>query len=316
MTIESFWNELKKYKDFALFCHVRPDGDSVGSAIALKLALEKKGFFANVFCEDAVPEKFFFIKGASEIKNDIDREYACYVAVDCSEIRRLGKFSNLFESGKCNTFNIDHHVSNTHYAKNNAVFDRSANSENIYELILNIGVDIDCDIATALLTGISTDTGNFGHKNTNENTLEVAAKLVKIGADINDIYYRMFKKQSKARAKLFGTVMSKIRYFNDDKIGIVSIMKSDIADAGATADMTEGFIDFLLGVDTVEIAICLLEVKDRQYKVSFRSKGADVNEVAGVFGGGGHILASGCMISGYYEDVIDRLVYACKQRMN
>lgn len=315
MTIKSFSEELKKYKDFALFCHVRPDGDTVGSAVALKLALENLGYVANIFCDDYIPEKFSFIKGSSLIKNEIDREYGCYVAVDCSEIHRLGKFAALFNVNTKNTFNIDHHVSNTRYAGVNYVNDTSANAENVYALICELNVEITKDVATALLTGLSTDTGNFGHKNTTENTFLVASVLVKAGADINDINYRMFKSQSRERAKLFGMVMSKIRYFEDYKIGVVSVLKKDLELSGAKPDMTEGFIDFLMGVDTVKIAVCLLEVGEKAYKISFRSKGTDVNAVAGVFGGGGHVLASGCMINGYYEDVIDRLVYACKQHL-
>lgn len=314
MTIEAFWEQLKGGVSYALFCHVRPDGDSVGGATALKRALESTGKTADIFCDDQVPEKFFYLYGAADIKREITEKYDCYVAVDCSEIRRLGKFSSLFTAGN-KTFNIDHHVSNTRYAKSNCVIDVAANCENIFALIKVMGAALDKETATCLLTGISTDTGNFAHKNTEENSFLCAAELVAAGADINDINYRMFRNQSKERAKLYGLTMSKIRFFADDKIGLISVLKSDLEKSGANPDATEGFIDFVMNIECVKVAVCILETADKTFKVSFRSKGADVNAVASTFGGGGHVLASGCMISGYYEDVVDRLVYACKQHM-
>jgi len=314
MTIEAFWEKLKSCKSCALICHVRPDGDTLGSALALKRALLSRGVRADVFCDEPVPEKFLFLNGAADIKSEITDNYGCFVAVDCSEIYRTGKFASVF-GGKTPTFNIDHHISNARYADHNCVIETAANCENIFNLIKYIGSPIDKDTATCLLTGISTDTGNFSHKNTDDNVLSAAAELVKAGAEINDINYRMFKRQTKARAKLFGLAASKIRYFEGDRIGVISVLTDDIAASGAHSDETEGFIDFLLGVDTVEIAVCVLETADKNFKVSFRSKGADVNSVAATFGGGGHILASGCRLCGYYEDVIDRLVYACKQHL-
>lgn len=314
MTIEAFWEKLKSRKSCALICHVRPDGDTIGSALAFKRALLSLGVRADVFCDEPVPEKFLFLNGAAEIKSEMTGEYECVVAVDCSEAYRTGKFACIF-GGNAPTFNIDHHISNARYADFNCVIETAANCENIFNLIKLTGAPVDKDTATCLLTGISTDTGNFSHKNTDADALNAAAELVNAGADINDINYRMFKRQTQARAKLFGLAASKIRYFEGGRIGVISVLAGDLAASGAHSDDTEGFIDFLMGVDTVEIAVCVLETADKNFKVSFRSKGADVNSVAATFGGGGHILASGCRLCGYYEDVIDRLVYACKQHL-
>ena len=106
-----------------------------------------------------------------------------------------------------------------------------------------------------------------------------------------------------------------VRYFENGRIGLMTVTKKALGESGARPDETEGFIDFLMGVNTVEVGMCMMEMADKTYKVSFRSKKADVNAVAGTFGGGGHVLASGCMIRGYYEDAVDRLVYACRQHM-
>jgi phosphoesterase RecJ-like protein len=121
--------------------------------------------------------------------------------------------------------------------------------------------------------------------------------------------------QSKARAKLFGRVMANIRYFLSDRFAVVSVFEKDIKDCGATPDETEGFIDFVMGINTVEVGACLMEIGKNKYKISFRSKETDVNAVALTFGGGGHTLASGCQISGEYEDIVDRITFAVSREL-
>jgi phosphoesterase RecJ-like protein len=110
-------------------------------------------------------------------------------------------------------------------------------------------------------------------------------------------------------------VMSKIRYFYDNRFAVITITENDIKTAGATADQTEGFIDFIMGIDTVEVGASVMEIAKNKYKISFRSKSANVNAVAGSFGGGGHVLASGCQISGEYEEVIDRISFAVSREL-
>ena len=301
--------KLKTEKSVALFCHVRPDGDTLGSALAFSLCLNNLGIKAEVFCDDPVPSRFLFLNSANSVKTQLEGEYSAFLAIDCADITRLGSFAEVFMAHK-NTYSIDHHISNTRYAKVNYVVDNASNSENILALIKEMGGEITPEIANLLAMGIMTDTGNFKHKNVTASTLVCAGLLVEKGADLNTIHYNMFSKQTKARAKLFGLTMSKIRYFLDSKLAIATIMKKDIELAGAKQDETEGFIDFLMGIDTVEVGICILEVCQNKFKISFRSKGTDVNAVAGTFGGGGHVLASGCQISGEYEEVVDRLTFA------
>ena len=149
------------------------------------------------------------------------------------------------------------------------------------------------------------------HSNVTENTFSVASKLISNGAKFHDISYAMFKNQKIERAKLYASVIDKMRLFENGKIAIISVFNSDFEKFSATQDMTEGFIDFPLSVEGVEVAVSIMETKLNHYKVSFRSKGKiDVNDVASTFGGGGHVLASGCMISGFYEDVKDKIIRA------
>ncbi len=314
VNLSDFSRELLKFNSFAIFCHMRPDGDTLGSSFALKLGLESLGKKTQLFSADAIPNKFDYLQLKSFYKDKLDGEYDAFVAVDCADEMRLGAFSVDFSKQR-NTFNIDHHISNTKYAKYNYVFDNSSNSENVYELLKSLNVEISKDIANALMTGLCTDTGNFSHKNVTETSFLMASNLTKCGADINMIYNETFVKQTKNRAKLFSLVMDKLRYYLDDKLCIGVITKELFAKSGANRDETEGFIDFILSVDTVDVAISVMEVDDKKYKISLRSKNVNVNEIAAIFGGGGHVLASGCMISGYLEDVIDKLVFAVKQRI-
>lgn len=313
--LNTFANKLSKEESVALFCHIRPDGDTVGSAVALKLALEHKGVKATVFCNDPVPERFFFQPHVCEIASDFKGDFSALVAVDSADENRLGDFAEAFLKHK-NTYSIDHHVSNTRYAKYNYVLDSSANAENVYNLIKLLGVEINGDIANLLAMGIITDTGNFRHKNVSAQTFAVMGELVSKGADVNKIVYNMFTKQSPERAKLFGLVMSKIRYFHNGRFAVATVTSAQFEQTGAKQDESEGFIDFVMGIMGVEVGACVMEMSENKYKISLRSNtNANVNNVAGAFGGGGHVLASGCRISGDYEDVIDRLCFEVSKEL-
>ena len=317
MTITEIAGKLKNLKSALIFSHARPDGDTIGSATALRNALLSLGVNCDLVCDSSIPEKFSFIDGVDSYltPDKITNDYDGFIAVDCSVPSMFQGSYNLFTKNK-NTFNIDHHVSNTKYAKYNYVVNNSSNCENILKIIEALKVEISEEIANSLLLGLVTDTGNFSHSNTSEETLKNAAFLLSKDANLNYIVYKMFKDQSKERAKLYTRAISSMRYYLEDRLGVIVITKKDLLECNATDVMTEGFIDFPLTVRGVEVAISLLEVGDKKYKISFRSKGkVNVNEIASIYGGGGHVLASGAMMSGYLEDIIDKLVYNVSQRL-
>ena len=314
ISLQKLGEKIKAEKSVALFCHVRPDGDCLGSALALKLALKTLGIKAEVFCDDSVPSRFFFLNECKTVKQQLDGEYGALVAIDCADIQRLGSFAETFYSHK-NTYSIDHHISNNRYAKENFVRDLASNSENVLEFIEILGVKPNAEIANLLLMGVMTDTGGFRHKNVTASTMNSVAKLVSLGGNTNEIYYHMFSAQSKERAKLFGVVMSKLRYFLDGKFAVATVRLADFESSKAEQSETEGFIDFVMGIRGVEVGACVMEMQQNKFKISFRSKSADVNAVAGYFGGGGHTLASGCQIQGEYEEVIDKITFAVKREL-
>ena len=300
-----------------IFTHMRPDGDALGGALALSQALNVLGINNELYVESDIPSNLQFIDGVSKFKKTPKKEYDLLIAVDCSDEQRLGALSEQFYLAKrkrIDTVNIDHHVSNTGFAKYNYAQTCAANCMNIAALIEYMGVSFDKKIAEYLLIGLLTDSGNFSHDDVTEETLLLGAKLVKCGADIRYYNYQLFDRQPKARAALFARTMSGIRYYHDDRFAVIAVTKKNMDECGADAGMTEGFVNFPLNVETVEVAASILEVKKGQYKISLRSKEyADVNKIAGVYGGGGHVRAAGCMLFGDIEEVLDKLSYTVSQ---
>lgn len=312
---------ISKVKSATIFCHIRPDGDTLGACVAMYHYLTGKGLNAEIVCESDIPERYFSFPFIEKMKDAFKKqptiENATLISLDCAESHRMGINEQYYLKAKTTRINIDHHISNTRYADYNLVQDVAACCQILTNVFLAMGETITTDMANALMLGLSTDTGNFYHASVTPETFMVAAELVKRGADLHNICFEMYKKQKKQRLILHGMSMQKVRMFLDERLAIITVTKENLEKSGAEPSMTEGFIDFPLSIDTVEVAICLLEVGDNKYKASLRSKGnADVNAIAGVYGGGGHVVASGCMIFGEYEEVIDKLVYTVSQYLD
>ncbi len=314
ITFKELADKIKGEKKIALFLHIHPDGDTIGSTLAIRLALKKLGIIADAYSADEIPERFNYLVGVNEIKSALLGDYSAYMAVDTSCISRVGIFQEDFEKFK-NTYSLDHHISNDFFAKYNLVHDCPANAENAYKLIKELGVEIDKDIANCLATGLLTDTGNLKHVGVKGETIRILADLVDLGADLNLINFKMFNEQSAERALLFGLTMSNIKYIEDGKVAFITIRKRDMISCKAKDGDTEGFIDFIMGISGVNVGVCLLEKEENKFKISLRGKGVNVNEIASVFGGGGHLLASGCQINGNYYEVLDKLSYAIKSHL-
>ena len=318
-TLQEIADVIKTLKSAVIFTHLRPDGDTLGSAMALSRALFMLGIRNEVVNEGDIPEKFLIFEGMDKIVKTPTLDAQGYICVDTSDEARLGYAQPVFLSGIKKgkvTVNVDHHISNTRFCKHNFVRGRASNCENIAELVRLLGVKPDKLLATYLMMGMVTDSGAFSHSDVNGDTFRAAAYAADAGADVSEITYQIFKKQTKARSQLYAEVISRLRYDLEDRLAVALVTQEILKKYGLKQDATEGIVDFALTVDTVEVSICLMEVKRGQYKASLRSKGSvNVNEIAGVFGGGGHILASGCMLFGDYEEVFDKLRFAVAQRL-
>lgn len=318
-TLSEIAEVLKKIKSAVIFTHTRPDGDTVGSGLSLHRALSLLGKKVQVVNDGEIPEKFFYLPAARDILRAPTLDAEAYISVDASDESRLGELQRVFargaQKGKL-TLNIDHHVSNTRFCRYNFVRECASNCENIAALLSEMNVTPDKEIANSLMTGMVTDSGAFSHGDVNGDTFRAAAFAADCGADVKTVTYEMFKKQSKSRAALYAEVVSHLRYFLDDRLVVALVTLDALSRYHLKSDATEGIVDFGLNVDTVEVSVCLLEVRKGQYKASLRSKGgADVNRVAGVYGGGGHVLASGCMLFGEIEEIYDRLSYTVLQHL-
>ena len=317
-SIEEIVTILKKLKSAVIFTHMRPDGDTLGCGMALSRALSLCGIENEVVNEGVIPERFDFLSECKTILRAPTIDAEGYICVDSSDSTRLGEAEQIFLAGarKKITINIDHHISNKKYCKYNFVRERSSNCENIGEIITLMGVPFDEKIGTYLMMGMVTDSGAFSHSDVNGDTFRAAAKAADAGANVNRITYEVYHKRSKACAMLYAATVSRLRFFLNEKLAVAVVPREALERYKLVADATEGIVDFALNIDCVEVSVCLLEVKERQYKASLRSKGkTNVNRIANVFGGGGHVLASGCMLFGELEDVLDRLSYAVKQHL-
>ena len=317
VTLEQIAQRIKKAESVAIFTHMRPDGDAFGSALSLSSALCDLGIKNQVCVETDVPSNLAFLNGIDKVGKAPSEPFDLLVCVDCSNLQRLGALSDTFLTAtrkRVDTINIDHHISNERFADFNFVRECAANCMNMAKLIDCLGAPLTKKTAEYLLVGLLTDSGNFSHDDVGEEAFALATKLVAAGADVRYYHYQLFKKQPKARAALHAQVMSGIRYFLDDRFALITITQDAMKKCGADNGMTEGFVDFPLNVDTVEVAASIMEVEYKKYKISLRSKNyADVNKIAGTFGGGGHIRAAGCMLFGDLEEIIDRLSYTVSQ---
>lgn len=310
---------LKNARNVAVACHIRPDGDALGSALAMCMALKNAGKTAYMLCEDVPPERLSIFPAMSTALQEFPVPVGgldLFICLDSAEVARIGAFASMFEAFKGKTLNIDHHISNPHYAKYNYVLaDNTATCEILPEVFKAAGFEITKDIADLLALGLLTDSGNFAHRDVSAKTFAVAAMLKECGADFCEINYQMFTRQTKNRALLYARVLGRMRFELDSKLVFLTVWQKDFEETGTDKSHTEGFVDFPLSIDGVEVSVSLMEVRKNQFKASLRSRNVNVNAVAETFGGGGHVLASGCMLNGEYEEVIERLTHAVYQQL-
>ena len=297
---------VSKAGSIAIFAHTSPDGDALGSASALYIALTKAGKDCGLFCDEPVPRKYQAFPFPFALKPS--KKYDLAVAVDCADLARLGQNAKAFSSHK-NTVNIDHHYTNERFAAINVVEDKSSTAEIVFSLLKELGAEIDAQTAEALFVGLTADTGSFGHANINADSFLAAAELVKLGADAPKAAYEVFKKSPLNRTKLLGKTLSRMRSYLDGKVTLIYTLGTDFAEFGLDKAETEAFVDYAINAEGTLVGVALCQHSENVYKAGLRSRGAvDVSKVAAHFGGGGHKQAAGCMVSGLFEDAIEKLL--------
>jgi phosphoesterase RecJ-like protein len=283
---------IKNNQNFLVVSHKNPDGDSIGSEIALAMALMKLKKNVCVYNSDPPPMRYSKFPKASLIQTEKKNfKEDVTIFVDCAEIDRIGKIKENIDFSKP-SINIDHHVGNTKFGTVNLIKpDHSSTAEIIYQLIKN-ELPMDKEIATYLYIGILTDTGAFRYPNTTSHSLRVASELVAYGVIASQVSEFIWFTDPEARIKLLGDVLRTMSLY--DKISIMYVTKEMLKMHGAKEEDTEEFIDYGLSIKGIETAAIIKEREDGTLKISLRSKNnVPVQELAAKYGGGGHRTASG-----------------------
>lgn len=292
-------NKILQSKNIYIASHVQPDGDNLGSTLALGLALKKIKDDVFILKVDETPADFLFLPGIDTVKDfEVGNEIDLFIALDTGDIDRLGKNKNLINLAKT-VINIDHHVSNTNFGNINIVDSKaSATAELIYKLIAKMNIPMDKEIATCLYTGISTDTGSFMYDNTSSETHKIVAELINHDIDKKGININLYQNRSIDRTKLFIKTLGTLDMYFDDQVAVVKVTNEMLEETNTTMEDTEGIISFVRATKNVEVAVILKEVNINEIKASIRSKRfVDVSEICLSFNGGGHKRAAGCTIN-------------------
>ena len=296
---------LLEKDNILILCHRYPDGDTIGSAFALCMALRDAGKKVNVMCGDIIPAKYSYIY---ENIAPQDMRERFIVAVDVASAEMLGLLER--DYGAKVDLCIDHHGSNTGYAKEYFVDSNAAAAgEVIFRLVPMLGVEITQPIAAALYTAICTDTGCFRHSNVTPNTLRIAAKLMETGIDAYGVNRRMFETKTRERLAIERSAIEAMSYRKDGRIAVMPVTVKMLEDAGVSEGDIEGLSSMPRQIEGVQIGIMLREVKDG-IKISVRSvPGVDASALCARLGGGGHPAAAGCFVKGVsMEEAVDRIV--------
>lgn len=315
MTLDEILKEIKNAETIVISAHESPDGDAVGSLMAMKLILEKMGKNPDVI----IPEYsrlFNFLPGIDEVKKESNIEqYDLAISLDCANLGRLvGK--EYFEKAK-KTIVIDHHGSNNMYGDLNYVNPASpACCEILAGMLEYFQMDITKDIGTCLMTGIITDTGGFRHSNITAETFEFTTELIRKGVNVSDIYKKALRTQTRANFLLSQKVMERMEILEDGKVTFTYIDLKDEEEVKAEPGDHEGLVDLGRDIEGVEVSVFIREKEKNSYKISLRSgNNVNVSDICMTFGGGGHPRAAGATIQGEFEDAKKKILNEVKKAL-
>ena len=311
-TFAEIGKALRAHHRFAVLSHVRPDGDALGSQLALALSLQQMGKEAKAWNEDGMLEKYNCLPRAELLVQPPSEpeEFDVAIALDTATQNRLGTAAAAVRSAKL-WINIDHHPSNPRYG--DLVYidpDSPATAQILFELMKSEQLPMDRAIAENLFAAISTDTGSFQYPHTSARTFEIAAELVRVGVNVGRLSQQLYESFPRRRIELLRSVLETMRFEADGKIAFFSLSLKVADQIGAIPEDNEGLIDHLRAVQGVVVAVFFEELIDGKVRVSMRSKSeaADVSAICLKFGGGGHKLAAGARVRGTLAEVQERVL--------
>jgi phosphoesterase RecJ-like protein len=311
---EEIGRVLREQQRFAILSHVRPDGDALGSQLALALSLKELGKTVRVWNEDGMLEKYSFVPGANLLSKppSAPEDVDVALALDTAIQNRLGNTLPAIRAAKI-WINIDHHPSNPGYGDIVYIDPTSpATGQIIFELIKSQNLPLTRQIAENLYVAISTDTGSFQYPNTTAHTFEIAAELVRAGVDVGRVSQQLYENFPRRRSELLRELLATMRFEAGGRVASFSLSLSLARQLGVLPEDTEGLIDHLRAIRGVIVAVFFEELPDGKVRVSMRSKSEDVDvrTICQKFGGGGHILAAGARVRGTLPEVRAKILEA------
>lgn len=298
---------LMQRDNITLLCHRRPDGDTVGSAFALYYALKTLGKEVRVLCADPLPKLYDYLYPGYKPGRILYEPVEYVVAVDVATAGMLGSLAERY--GTMVDLCIDHHPSNSDYAAQTCLWSEAgACAEPVAAIIKAIGLPVSGRIAECIYTGLATDTGGFRYSNTSAGSMRLAAEIMESGVDTALLNTRIFESESKAKVLAEAAMMSALQFYADDRIAVMPVTLAVRAATGVTGEELEDVAGIPRKIEGVQLGITIKEHEDECH-ISLRSKEpVNADEIAKVFGGGGHRFAAGCTIKASVEEAAGLLV--------
>ncbi len=312
---------LKAARRVVIMLHQRPDGDSIGSSLALGLGLRRLGKEVELVRSDELPANMRFLRGSEDFRlwSEVEGPFDAAVFLDCGDVKRVGDARRLLSDATV-VVNVDHHLSNTRFGHVNWIEpEAAATGEMAYRLLLDLGVQVDADMAAAIYASIVTDTGSFNYENTKAATHRLAAELIELGVDPAEAGRRIWEERPLSSLRLLGEGLATLTLDADGRLAWAELSVDAFRRAGAERWESEGVVNYPRQIRGVELAVLFIEEKEGnpgEVKVSLRSnRWVDVSRIAALFGGGGHARAAGCTVAGGLAEVRERVLAACRQAL-
>lgn len=291
---KKIWDKIVESNNIVLISHVNPDGDALGSSLSMYNILKNMGKNVTIVNMTDLASYLDFLPNFDKVKKQLPKKIDLMISFDCGSFDRLG-----IDEKPAFLINIDHHISNTNYGDINLIENIASASQVVFNLLEANNVKIDKDSAICIYTALVTDTGNFQYESVTDEVFRVASELVKCGVEPQFISKMLYERDRLSRLRFLAKALDTLELHCEGKVGSVEVTNELMAITGAIKDDTDGLVNMVRKLETVEVAMMLREEENGDIKISLRSKNyVDVSKIAVKYGGGGHIRASGATISG------------------
>ena len=311
---KEIWQKIANSSKVLLLSHVRPDGDAIGSQIALGASLEGLGKDVFLINEDGCPDNLKFLQGSEKISKPNSYEILAdlCIVLDTANFERVGSVCGQLAKGCDSIINIDHHITNEKYGDLYFVDSQApATAQIVYELLCSHQLPICEESRDSIFVGLSTDTGGFRYPATTSRSFEIGADLIKLGADCGELSSNMYERYSLKRIELLKELLGNLKISSCGRVASWILDMDTKIRLSLKPEDSENLTDLLRGINTVEVAVFFEELKSDYVRISMRSKNtkvADVSKICANFGGGGHPLASGAKTKGDVSKIADEVL--------